>query len=114
MRISDWSSDVCSSDLSLIAKGMPFLTNMVENKYSIHINMSYATSLHNFLEWNKQIIAESLGKEVFGITPMRSEERRVGQECVRTCRSRWSPSHSQQNTTPPPPPTPSPHHSPPT
>ncbi|KIE04154.1 hypothetical protein NF27_JF00320 [Candidatus Jidaibacter acanthamoeba] len=55
---------------SLIAKGMPFLTNMVENKYSIHINMSYAKSLHNFLEWNKQIIAESLGKEGFGITPM--------------------------------------------
>src|SRR3546814_15283797 len=27
------------------------------------------------------------------IPPMRSEERRVGKECVRTCRSRWSPYH---------------------
>src|SRR3546814_12986439 len=28
---------------------------------------------------------------------IRSEERRVGKECVRTCRSRWSPSHSKKN-----------------
>src|SRR3546814_14465429 len=28
-----------------------------------------------------------------GITPWRSEERRVGKECVSTCRSRWSPYH---------------------
>src|SRR3546814_1394996 len=28
-----------------------------------------------------------------GISHNRSEERRVGQECVSTCRSRWSPSH---------------------
>src|SRR3546814_12569351 len=27
----------------------------------------------------------------------RSEERRVGKECVRTCRSRWSPYHSKKN-----------------
>src|SRR3546814_16034668 len=30
--------------------------------------------------------------------PFRSEERRVGKECVSTCRSRWSPSHSTKNT----------------
>src|SRR3546814_12321407 len=29
----------------------------------------------------------------------RSEERRVGKECVRTCRSRWSPYHSKKKTT---------------
>src|SRR3546814_14857729 len=28
-----------------------------------------------------------------GIDPIRSEERRVGKECVSTCRSRWSPYH---------------------
>src|SRR3546814_11303872 len=28
-----------------------------------------------------------------GTVPIRSEERRVGKECVSTCRSRWSPSH---------------------
>src|SRR3546814_17042296 len=30
-------------------------------------------------------------------TQIRSEERRVGNECVRTCRSRWSPSHKKTN-----------------
>src|SRR3546814_18172010 len=35
----------------------------------------------------KEIVADSL----------RSEERRVGKECVSTCRSRWSPSHSQKH-----------------
>src|SRR3546814_13373670 len=43
----------------------------------------------------------------------RSEERRVGKECVSTCRSRWSPYHSTKNPptkpTPPPPTTPHPH-----
>src|SRR3546814_5552060 len=29
----------------------------------------------------------------------RSEERRVGKECVSTCRSRWSPYHSKKKTT---------------
>src|SRR3546814_14838319 len=51
----------------------------------------------------------------------RSEERRVGKECVSTCRSRWSPYHSKKNPTttnhptPHPPPTtpPPPHPSPP-
>src|SRR3546814_12323915 len=30
---------------------------------------------------------------------LRSEERRVGKECVRTCRSRWSPYHYKKNNT---------------
>src|SRR3546814_13112650 len=33
-----------------------------------------------------------------GAGPFSSEERRVGKECVSTCRSRWSPSHSKKNT----------------
>src|SRR3546814_17220568 len=32
-------------------------------------------------------------------TLCRSEERRVGKECVSTCRSRWSPYHYKNNTT---------------
>src|SRR3546814_11647671 len=41
----------------------------------------------------------------------RSEARRVGKECVSTCRSRWSPYHQKQNpaTSPPPPPPPPTH-----
>src|SRR3546814_14043467 len=32
-----------------------------------------------------------------GEAPHRSEERRVGKECVSTCRSRWSPYHEKKN-----------------
>src|SRR3546814_3477000 len=61
MRISDWSSDVCSSDLV-----DPELYRTL--LYVTHIAPSF--SLRG-----------------------RSEERRVGKECVSTCRSRWSPYH---------------------
>ena len=33
------------------------------------------------------------GREVSGAVSVRSEERRVGKECVSTCRSRWAPYH---------------------
>src|SRR3546814_20450469 len=39
------------------------------------------------------IVAHSMG----GTEVARSEERRVGKECVSTCRSRWSPDHSKKN-----------------
>src|SRR3546814_17682764 len=38
-------------------------------------------------------LASCLAKFVEGAQPLRSEERRVGKECVSTCRSRWSPYH---------------------
>src|SRR3546814_5044041 len=49
--------------------------------------------------------AEIAIAEPFGVLPgdlliipgLRSEERRVGKECVRTCRSRWSPYHKKKN-----------------
>src|SRR3546814_1050734 len=68
MRISDWSSDVCSSDLPLA------LEACVE---AIAARVPRAP----WCGW-------SLGGLV-----ARSEERRVGKECVSTCRSRWSPYH---------------------
>src|SRR3546814_1112241 len=61
MRISDWSSDVCSSDLAPTC-GYP---------------------------WNGHPCPACPA----GSVPFRSEERRVGKECVSTCRSRWSPYH---------------------
>src|SRR3546814_3714639 len=67
MRISDWSSDVCSSDL------LPFNAG-VERQAPIRATDS------------KRAIRTDM-------VMRRSEERRVGKECVSTCRSRWSPYH---------------------
>src|SRR3546814_9366869 len=65
MRISDWSSDVCSSDLH--HHGGKKVDGSDDDSDS-------DTSLLDLLD-----------------TTDRSEERRVGKECVSTCRSRWSP-----------------------
>src|SRR3546814_2942770 len=69
MRISDWSSDVCSSDLlaSLITAPQP----------------------------RGMFGTRPQGQGLLGslLSEARSEERRVGKECVSTCRSRWSPYH---------------------
>src|SRR3546814_3787280 len=66
MRISDWSSDVCSSDLVVATKASD------SNGYTV------AQAMDNYAGWFRT---------------HRSEERRVGKECVSTCRSRWSPYH---------------------
>src|SRR3546814_2235094 len=67
MRISDWSSDVCSSDLLLA---------IAEERF--HLRRHHAVGAADV---DQQCRVE------------RSEERRVGKECVSTCRSRWSPYH---------------------
>src|SRR3546814_13310237 len=88
MRISDWSSDVCSSDLdpSRVGTAEAELTAMIQAsglpeadklKYQAQLRQGLATSA---------VSASLLAN--------RSEERRVGKECVSTCRSRWSPYHS--------------------
>src|SRR3546814_1400734 len=68
MRISDWSSDVCSSDLR---------------------DFDPLTGVLNRRGFEDRVMM--LMKNRRGMT--RSEERRVGKECVSTCRSRWSPYH---------------------
>src|SRR3546814_1300911 len=68
MRISDWSSDVCSSDL------------FPRSSKSISQNIF----LCNFMAFFALV-------EIFYVAARRLEERRVGKECVSTCRSRWSP-----------------------
>src|SRR3546814_2575839 len=75
MRISDWSSDVCSSDL--LDRCFAF-ESFIENIVS---------SLLRFLNDRGRIGLHALRQAG------RSEERRVGKECVSTCRSRWSPYH---------------------
>src|SRR3546814_18897798 len=107
MRISDWSSDVCSSDLHY---SPAFLALNPIGKYPVLIDGEGAAAGQPIFESCAILIylAETYGPELLPKTgaarwealewlmaqaAWRSEERRVGKECVSTCRSRWSPSH---------------------
>src|SRR3546814_7857673 len=84
MRISDWSSDVCSSDLFRAdqAHHHQFRRSRCRPPPRQFRQPDAALS-------REQTDARSAGSDRQG----RSEERRVGKECVSTCRSRWSPYH---------------------
>src|SRR3546814_10033071 len=85
MRISDWSSDVCSSDLSTEAAST---NTRATGPFSCGIR------LPGFLVLLlSDAFAGAVVQTIALVATMRSEERRVGQECVSTCRSRWSPYH---------------------
>src|SRR3546814_10766537 len=89
MRISDWSSDVCSSDLLVEKRGEFAVRGGI-------VDVFPPTEEH-------PLRVEFWGDDVeeirsFSVADQRrSEERRVGKECVSTCRSRWSPYHSHNN-----------------
>src|SRR3546814_13674399 len=97
MRISDWSSDVCSSDLAATFGQACFRPGMVKSTYGtgcfalVNIGERPVQSQHRLLT----TVAYRLnGKPTYALEgSIRSEERRVGKECVSTCRSRWSPYH---------------------
>src|SRR3546814_11884577 len=123
MRISDWSSDVCSSDLELrglvaqhearlVARGqVEFLRDRVHHHHDDHVEQIR----HGFealeFEHYKFIVADIQRRGAVEIMAIgaarseiaqvegelasdgRSEERRVGEAWVSTCRSRWSPYH---------------------
>src|SRR3546814_3950362 len=82
MRISDWSSDVCSSDLLMLLAGAA---------HAAGSSMPWEGPLQSILESIQGPVARIIA--VIIIIATRSEERRVGKECVSTCRSRWSPYH---------------------
>src|SRR3546814_12374547 len=99
MRISDWSSDVCSSDFKLAKRnervnaGDPDLFFEPHSTCCEHlINRLVPMFFHREPAHNLcQHIAVSF--HLFIVHLCRSEERRVGKECVSTCSSRWSPYH---------------------
>src|SRR3546814_13507257 len=148
MRISDWSSDVCSSDLIFkrawlcigrverlpkpgsyivqpieVAKASVLITRTKDGSIKAFHNVCshrsntlvlddegtasrFVCRYHNWTYRNDGALAGvpdernffGIDKSCFGLTPIaaevwagRSEERRVGKECVRTCRSRWWP-----------------------
>src|SRR3546814_7171775 len=82
MRISDWSSDVCSSDLS----GRSPAETAAKNA-STSASASFAAISSSPAGALPRVSRSAELDAQFH----RSEERRVGKECVSTCRSRWSP-----------------------
>src|SRR3546814_13591837 len=122
MRISDWSSDVCSSDLgpsfdlrqhvgdtrgrqhtvagkrqmpSFVVPGIIVLQflgeaqSLASEQGSITSGQILGDVAQGFVELRGALIEPCV---------WRSEERRVGKECGRTCRLRWSRIHSKKNT----------------
>src|SRR3546814_14293100 len=87
LRISDWSSDVCSSDLraggghwcTFVRRTPVFALGAARRAHGCCPAAARACSRRSAIS-------------------TRSEERRVGKECVSTCRSRWSPYHLKKKT----------------
>src|SRR3546814_21190769 len=106
MRISDWSSDVCSSDL---LAGYEVVVIDPRKAWASAERFPGVRLVDDWPDAAMTALAPDHRSAVVLLThdpklddpalrvalrpPARSEERRVGKECVRTCRSRWSPSH---------------------
>src|SRR3546814_19607867 len=102
MRSSDWSSDVCSSDL----KGFEIETELTVHALELRMpvrevvtaykerpqgSLSKLSTFRDGFRILRAILR--LAKEERPLAFFRSEERSVGIECVSTCRYRWGPSH---------------------
>src|SRR3546814_14297035 len=111
MRISDWSSDVCSSDLRnlrghaearQLACGRDRVEPEVDHEDRIRSRSGGLGDVGREFALSQRVAidANDLQPALLGgvLDVFRSEERRVGNECVSTCRSRWSPSHYKKNT----------------
>src|SRR3546814_16874397 len=101
MRISDWSSDVCSSDLTLTPGCSFFVLDRAVSWARVGGTMreDRLVRLLDLEPYEVVIVNCQCGRSVEypnGLLQRRhrrSEERRVGNACVSTCRSRWSPYH---------------------
>src|SRR3546814_15509664 len=109
MRISDWSSDVCSSDLidetddAEIAEAIARLERQLVHAAAadrivvrvLRPQLLIAEAAHRPAAASIETPRgrEALARRADDRSDARSEERRVGKECVSTCRSRWSPYH---------------------
>src|SRR3546814_11205977 len=121
MRISDWSSDVCSSDLdgatggSVGIAGWAYITNKTlealkpqAKRYEVHDLHCPGMSVRVSAQGQKVFSVKfryglDQKRMKLGVFPrlhagLRSEERRVGTECGRTCRSRGSQVHTRKKS----------------
>src|SRR3546814_11265649 len=108
MRISDWSSDVCSSDLKEFAISISdrsCLTKYIDDCLdtsddAARIGIQGVGTVPNAQrqagfttgELHERSLRSKLDRTKFVVVFI-SDERRVGKECVSTCRSGWSPYH---------------------
>src|SRR3546814_16452978 len=101
MRISDWSSDVCSSDLPGpgFSNDLGFPHALCQQRLPQHLVGFVRPAVEQIFPFEIQRRAGSSGEIAApgqrGGTS-RSEERRVGKECVSTCRYRWSPFNNKK------------------
>src|SRR3546814_11520083 len=99
MRISDWSSDVCSSDLWCVARDITHAgairqyVEIAAEAGMIGLAMTASGPMMAYQGSKGAVVSTN----PIAIAVPRSEERRVGKECVRTCRSRWCPYHYKKN-----------------
>src|SRR3546814_11246935 len=108
MRISDWSSDVCSSDLSFALDTGTFDIQAGGKARLRKKTFEYTQDKYDGVD-GELTLADVLGRQSYSLADIepvvgkegerdllaggRSEESRVGKECVSTGRSRWSPCH---------------------
>src|SRR3546814_17323270 len=109
MRISDWSSDVCSSDLPGVADQLQHVDFLVvlaggldddlqraavgQQAIAVAVALGQADLVDQRVgfrgvEGGLSLAVRRLVERAVG---QRSEERRVGKECARSCRSWWTP-----------------------
>src|SRR3546814_15958932 len=116
LRISDWSSDVCSSDLRIAGRSDMSPERQIQLLVALghsYLNTNGLLPAMNTAFGHALALAQTYGRSVCEMRALwglwagdnmqgryeaaaqraRSEERRVGQECVSTVRSRWSPYH---------------------
>src|SRR3546814_12038266 len=108
MRISDWSSDVCSSDLAGIARYLGLAPDFLDKDGSwlpvspppgamaVNVGDMLQRLTHNRLpSTTHRVRNPDAGRASVArySMPFRSEERRGGKECVSTCRARGAPDH---------------------
>src|SRR3546814_20838400 len=102
MRISDWSSDVCSSDLGwLVLRAAGILAHHQDRPLAGDAagrpgpddQLVGAAILLGEADMKHPVIIAAGALALGAASIPRSEERRVGKECVSTCSSRWSPYH---------------------